>query len=92
MKDLTTTYLRRKEMHNVKNARLLKDAIQYGKVHFVTWARRENGVSAEIDRKTNEEVEKVIQHIHATADEVKGEMTGRAMGRHLINLYSNRGT
>ena len=21
--------------------------------------------------------------------EVKGEMTGRAMGRHLINLYSN---
>ena len=45
--------------------------------------------TAEIDRKTDEEVEKLYNIYIQWQAQVKGEMTGRAMGRHLINLYSN---
>ena len=42
-----------------------------------------------IDQKTNEEVEKLYNIYMEWQTQVKGEMTGRAMGGHLIKLYSN---
>ena len=50
-----------------KKRETLKDAIQYGKAHLLP-GKKGKWSTAEIDRKTDEEVEKVIQHIHATAD------------------------
>ena len=42
-----------------------------------------------IDRKADEEVEKLYNIYIQRKMEVNDEMTGKAMGRHLINLYSN---
>ena len=41
-----------------KKRKTLKDAIQYGKAHLLP-GKRVNGVAKTIDRKTDEEVEKL---------------------------------
>ena len=65
-----------------KKRKTLKDAIQYGKVHFLP-GEKGKWSTENIDRKTDEEVEKIIQHVHATGRyKSKCEMTGRAMGTH----------
>ena len=51
--------------------------------------KKEKWSTAEIGRNTNEEVERLCNLYMQWQMEVKCEMTGRAMGRHLINLYSN---
>ena len=66
----------------------LKDAIQYGKTHLLPGKKGKWSI-VEIDRKTDEEVEKLYNIYMQRQTELKGEMTGRAMGTHLINLYSN---
>ena len=57
-----------------KKRETLKDAIQYGKVQLVTWEKRKWS-SAEIDRKINEEVEKLYNIYIQQQTQVKGEMT-----------------
>ena len=66
----------------------LKDTIQYRKTHLLPGKKGEWSTE-NIDRKTDEEVEKLYNMYVQWQREVKSEMTGRAMGRHLINLYSN---
>ena len=71
-----------------KNIQTLKDAIHHEKAHFLP-GKKGKWSSTEIDKKTNEEVEKLYNIYIQQHTQVKGEMTGRMVGRHLINLYSN---
>ena len=56
----------------------------------ISYQERKGKWSSEtIDRKTDKEVEKLYNIYIQRQTQVKGEMTGKAMGRHFINLYSN---
>ena len=70
-----------------KKREILKDAIQYGKTHFLP-RKKEKWSTKNIDRKTDEEVEKLYNIYMQQQTQVKGEMTGRVMGTHMIILYS----
>ena len=72
-----------------KKRETLKDAIQYGKAHLLPGKKGKWSSAEEIDKKTDEEVEKLYNLYMQRQMQVKGEMTGRAMGSHLINLYFN---
>ena len=66
----------------------LKNAMHHGKAHLLP-GKKGKWSSAEIDKKTNEEVEKLYDLYMQRQTVLKGEMTGRTLGRHLISLYSN---
>ena len=65
----------------------LKDAIQYRKSHLLP-GKKWKWSTENIDRKTDEEVKKLYNIYMQQQMELKGEITDRAMGRHLINLYA----
>ena len=66
----------------LKKRETLKDAIQHGKVHFLP-GKKGKWSTAEIDRKTDEEVEKLYNIHMQRQTQVKGEMTGKADGKTL---------
>ena len=88
MKDLTTllTHLRKK-LHNVKNVRLSRMLFSMER-HISCQGKKGNWSTENIDRKTDEEVEKLYNIYMQQQVQVKGEMTARAMGTHMVNLYS----
>ena len=71
-----------------KKSKTLKDAIQYGKAHLLP-GKKGKWSSAKIDKKTDEEIEMLYNLYMQWQTKLKGEMTGRAMRRHFINLYLN---
>ena len=50
-----------------KKHKILKDSIQNGRAHFLP-GKKGKWSTKNIDQKTDEEVEKFVQHIHATTD------------------------
>ena len=71
-----------------KKRETLKDAIKYGKVHLLP-GKKGKWSAENIDKKTDEEIEKLYNMYMQRERELNSEITGRAMGRHLNNLYSN---
>ena len=75
-------------VEQLKKRENLKDVIEHGKAKFLP-GKKGGWSSAEIDKKTDEEVEKLYNIYMQRQVQVKGEMTARAMGSHIVNLYSN---
>ena len=71
-----------------KKRETLKDVIEHGKAKFLP-GKKGKWSSAEIDKKTDEEVEKLYNIYMQRQVQAKGEMTARAMGSHIVKLYSN---
>ena len=69
----------------LKKRDTLKDAIHYGKAHLL-FGEKGKWSTENLDRRTNEEVGKLYNIYMQQQTEFKDEMTGRAMGRQLINL------
>ena len=75
-------------MHNAKNAKT-RDFKGCNSLWRSTLEKIGKWSAENRDRKTNEEVEKLYNIYMQRQIELKDQMTDRAMGRHLINLYSN---
>ena len=66
-----------------KKRETLKDALQYGKAHLLL-GKKGKWSTENIDRKTDEECRKRLYNMYMQWQiKLKGEMTGRTMGRQL---------
>ena len=71
-----------------KKREALKDVIDHGKAHFLPGKKGEWSTE-NINKKNDEEVDKLYNIYMQRQVQAKGEMTARAMGSHMVNLYSN---
>ena len=76
------------DQEGVAQRETLKDVINHGKTHFLP-GKKGKWSTAEIDKKTDEEVENLYNIYMQRQAQAKGEMTAKAMGSHIVNLYSN---
>ena len=66
----------------------IKDVIEHGKDKFLP-GKKGKWSSDEIDKKTDEEVEKLYNIYMQRQVQAKGEMTARSMDSHIVKLYSH---
>ena len=67
----------------------IKDVIEHGKAAKFLPGKKGKWSSDEIDKKTDEEVEKLYNIYMQRQVQAKGEMTARSMGSHIVKLYSH---
>ena len=75
----------REEVENREKREFVKELITQGKI----LSGKKLWTVELIDQASNEEVEKLLSKYTQKELQHKGEKTGKAMGKHLIKIYSN---